>query len=75
MDLTWSEVKVGSRAESGEERSPEASADFRESGSGEVEGITEPWSGLGPHRSSHSKPLPGEHCRACYKNVQAARPL
>lgn len=54
MDLTWSEVKAGSRAESGEERSPEASADFRESDSGEVDGITEPWSALGPHRSSHS---------------------
>lgn len=78
MDLTWSEVKVGSRPESGEERTPEATADFRESERGEVDGITKPLNGLGwkgPHRPSHSKPLPGEHCGVCNKNVQAARPL
>lgn len=72
VGLTWGEVKVGSRQASAEERSPEASADFEDS---------EQWSRWnnlgwkGPHRSSHSKPLPGEHSGVCYKNVKTARPL
>lgn len=62
MDLTWGEVRVGSRPASGEERSPGASADFKDSESGEVDGITEPWNGVdwkGPHRSLIPSPCQG----------------